>query len=589
MYPTQQPNIRDLGIIGDQKTCALIDKEGTVAWYCPERFDSPAVCSLLIDAKIGGYWSVKSTAEFKSRKYLDDSGVLRTEFGTGPEHFTLTDWMPFAEDSPAGIFRLTSPSSHPVVHSIRLKDNYGLGAVRLNKLGNNSVSIQGKEWRYVLIASHTVQPDSGLATVEIPAGAEGWVALFTSQVEEAEINREVIQKSLADTLRNWKELFSMVTYNGVYNDQLLNSCRAVCLMTHKPSGGIIAAATTSLPEGFGNGRNYDYRYVWLRDAAMIVSAHIRAIGMTGAATDFLGFLCSARTSNEDKRIMPFYDLDRNVAAPLKEIPLRGYKNQKPVVTGNGANEQLQLDANANVLLAAKQVYSQLDSKPNWETVRIIADFLADNWHRKDHGIWEEHLEEHFTSSKVIAAKSLEFIADNADTDAQAQKWLRAAADIRRFVAEHCMTETGAYAVYAGSPHVDVTAALYPVWLYDKPDSPEMLATMREIEEKHREDDLYYRRLEQFDASQEGVFLAGSLWVAQYYVMRDDFVKARQIIEATLRFANDLGYLAEEGDVATGEMLGNFPQTFVHASLMGVIVDLHAAESEKAGNELPGKG
>jgi GH15 family glucan-1,4-alpha-glucosidase len=578
MNPVHQPEIRDLAIIGDQKTCALIDKSGTIAWYCPERFDNQAMCSLLLDTEKGGFWAVDTQADYQSRRYQGKSSVLCTEYQVGSARFSLTDWMPYSHEALEGICRLSSPAPHPLTHRLKLRDEYGLEEVHLHRLDDKSVLIRTQAGVFTFISSHSLEIENGLIICTIPAEEEGWCYLATSKVNKGNINLAVIRQSLSVTLENWEERLKMVTFSGDYEEHILNSCRAICLMTHDKTGGIIAAATTSLPEGYGNGRNYDYRYVWLRDAAMIVSAHIRAVGMIDDAIAFLGFLCATRTRHQQERIMPFYNLDMNVVASLQEIPLRGYKGEKPVVTGNFANEQLQLDANANVLLAAKLIYSRTEEKPNWETVRIIADFLAENWRKKDHGIWEEGVKEHFTSSKVIAAKGLEFIAEYADTDEQAAKWRKAAREIREFVAAECLTESGAYAVYAGSQKVDVTAALFPVWLYDKPDSPEMKATIREIEACLKEGELYHRRLEEFDSYQEGVFLAGSLWMAQYYITLEDFGKARRILDAVLCFANDLGYLAEEGDIARGEMLGNFPQTFVHASLLGVIVDLDAAET-----------
>lgn len=580
MTQIQQSDIRDLAIIGDQKTCALIDKKATISWYCPERFDNQALCSLLLDDEQGGYWALDSPADYKGRTYLGKSSVLRTAYGLGEEQFTVTDWMPYADQGLEGICRLTSPAPAILTHRLKLRDHYGLEEVTLEHSDERKVKIATRKSQYRLVASHRIEIVDKIISVTVPAGQEGWCYLATSDAEDIGITSELIRQSLSQTLEKWEERLAMVDFKGLYQEHILNSCRAICLMTHEPTGGIIAAATTSLPEGYGNGRNYDYRYVWLRDAAMIVSAHIRAVGMTEDAVNFLGFLCSTRTKHKEERIMPFYNLDLDVAASLKEIPLNGYKGDLPVVIGNNANEQLQLDANANVLLAAKLIYSKTDDKPNWETVRIIADFLAENWHKKDHGIWEEGVKEHFTSSKVIAAKSLEFIADHAEHEEQAAKWLKAAKDIRAFVARECLTDTGAYAVYAGSQNVDVTAALFPVWLYDEPDCPEMKVTIREIEEHLREGDLYHRRLEEFDSCKEGVFLAGSLWVAQYYIMVGELDKARKILDAALVFANDLGYLAEEGDISVGEMLGNFPQTFVHASLMGVIVDLNAALQEK---------
>jgi len=576
MTHREQPEIRDLGIIGDQKTCALLDNNGTISWYCPERFDTPAVCSLLLDVEQGGFWAVESEAAFQKRGYLGRSSVLRTEFAT----FTLTDWMPYGNDELEGICRLTSESPTAIEHHIKLRDRNGLDRVDVKLRDDGSALVIGDRQVYILLASHPLQLDDETIRIKIPSRQEGWVHFSSSKEKIPVVNTALIKKSLAGTLSAWEEKLAMVDYTGSYENQVVNSCRAICLMTHIPSGGIVAAATTSLPEGYGNGRNYDYRFVWLRDSAMIVSAHIRAIGMTGDAMAFLRFLEQAKEKNQEKRFAPFYDLEMGVAPSLEELPLRGYKGEQPVVIGNKANHQLQLDANANVLLAAKLIYEKKEGKPQWSMVEKIADFVADNWQEKDHGIWEETTKQHFTSSKVIAAKALEFIAVHAETEKQKKKWHEAASNIRKFVAENCLTQSGAYAVYAGSQHVDVTAALYPVWLYCEPGSNEMRVTMQEIEATLKEGTLYHRRLECFDSNKEGVFLAASLWVAQYYVTQGNLDKARTIIDATLEFANDLGYLAEEGDVATGEMMGNFPQTFVHASLMGVIVDLKEAEKKQ---------
>ncbi|MPR32489.1 glycoside hydrolase family 15 protein [Salmonirosea aquatica] len=576
MTQPNQPEIRELGIIGDQRTCALLDKKGTIAWYCPARFDNPALFASLLDTEKGGFWEIEARSVFQKRGYLGRSSILRTKFDT----FTLTDWMPYQDDALEGVCRLISESHVPVTHRIRFRDNYGLGEVGIEKQDESTFLIIGDRKVYLLSSSHSIRYSGDEIRITIPPQEVGWVHFSSSRKHKGGITSELIGQSLADTLHSWEERLKIIDYTGAYAEHILNSCRAVCLMTHAPSGGIVAAATTSLPESSGSGRNYDYRYVWLRDSAMIASAHIRAVGMVEPAVKFLEFLEKAKEKNHDKRFVPFYDLGLGVAPPLEKIPLRGYKGEKPVVIGNDANHQLQLDANANVLLAAKLIYAKRGDKPHWKTVHRIADFVADNWHEKDHGIWEEGIEQHFTSSKVIAAKALEFIAVHAETEKQANKWNEAARQIRAFVDKHCLTRSGAYAVYAGSQHVDVTAALYPVWLFCEPNSPEMVATMQEIECTLKEGELYHRRLELFDSRKEGVFLAASLWVAQYYVMLDELEKARRIIDAALEFANDLGYLAEEGNVATGEMLGNFPQTFVHASLMGVIVDLNEAEKKR---------
>jgi len=342
-----------------------------------------------------------------------------------------------------------------------------------------------------------------------------------------------------------------------------------------------AAGTTSLPEQIGADRNYDYRFVWLRDTAMVVSALVRANDKGDEAERFLGFLCTGRHTNKKNLFVPFYDLDAKTAPDEITLPATGYKCSKPVRIGNGAFEQFQLNAQGNVLLAAKQIYNKNKEKPHWETIVRTAEHLVKNWNKKDHGIWEEHVKEHFPSSKILVAKSLEFLAEHAESNKQKETWLRTAEKIRAFISENCMTSDGAYAVYAGSEAVDLTAALYPVWWYDKPDSNAMKQTMKRIEQEYKEGELYHRHLIMSDAKAEGVFLAGCLWVAQYYVMLKDLKKAKTIIDAVLQFLTDLGFLPEEGDVKTGELLGNIPQTFVHSSLMGIIMDYNAALNSTA--------
>lgn len=242
-------------------------------------------------------------------------------------------------------------------------------------------------------------------------------------------------------------------------------------------------------------------------------------------------------------------------------------------------DQLQLDANANVLLTAKMIYNKFGTKEHWETIEAIADFLVERWHEKDHGIWEEKSKEHFTSSKVIVSKALEFIAEFSEDEGQKKRWLEASKKIKDFVMEECLTKEGAFATFPGSENVDITAALFPIWLFTETDSPEMKKTIELLEKKHREGDLYHRTLENYDASKEGVFLAGCFWMAQYYTMADNLPKAEKIINAALEFSNDLGLFGEEGDVKSGEMLGNFPQTFAHASFVGAIIDLNNKQNK----------
>jgi len=313
---------------------------------------------------------------------------------------------------------------------------------------------------------------------------------------------------------------------------------------------------------------------------MIVSALTRAGSDGHEEHKFLDFICAAMYE-VDEPVVPFFTLDYKPAPGGEELHhLTGYAQSRPVRIGNDANQQLQLDAISNVLLAAKLIYNKYNTHAHWQLVSKLADYLADHWHERDHGMWEETQKQHYTSSKVVAAVSLEFIAEQSDDDAQQQRWRQAAADIRQFVRQKCLTPEGAYAVYAGSENVDVSAILFPIWAYTDAEAPEVLKTIEMLERDYCRNNLFRRHLVDFDSRREGAFLAGTFWVAQYWVMRRNWQKFEQVMAAALAFMNDVGLMPEEGDPDTGAFLGNIPQTFVHASLIGAVIDYKKAKQEE---------
>ncbi len=559
--------IRDLGIIGDRRTCAMITTQGEVVWYCPHRFDKPSIFSRLIDPAKGGFWKFSYDGkEFLDRDYQERSALLTSRY----KNLEVIDFMPLNHGR-EGICRIFSKAPVDIKNEIFPKPFYGVGLpeYEINE-EQNSISISRS---FHLTASHPLTVVTGRIMFTIPKGEKGWAFLSTGDLKVDVQTTEVLKWKEA-TLLAWKKIASQVGYKGKYEKEVNNSLRALQLLTFQENGGIIAAATTSLPEVPGEHRNYDYRYVWLRDSAMITSALLRADSKGEEEKKFLSFLCDAKFRNSQKILLPFYSLDKLVAQPEEELPLAGYQASRPVRTGNNAMAQLQLDANANVLLAAKLIYERFPEKDHWETVSSIAEELVERWKEKDHGIWEETAKEHFTSSKAIVAKAMEFISEFTDEKEQKERWLNTAREIRQFINKNCLTKDGAYATYPGSEKVDITAALFPVWLFTEPDSPEMKKTISILEEKHRDGQLYRRTLSCYDASKEGVFLAGCFWMAQYYIMANDLEKAERIIDTALKFSNDLGFFSEEGNVEREEMLGNFPQSFVHASFIGAILDLN---------------
>ncbi len=565
------PAIRDLAIIGDRRTTALVTNTGAIVWYCPKRFDYPSLFAALLDLDRGGSWTVQiPDATCARRSYLEDSGVLETTLVTPAGELQVTDWMPMGDHTPGGICRQFSAAPTDITITLQPAPDY---ARRSPHFQYKEQAIQIDEQHY-LYASHPLTLKGKQIDCIIPQGETGWNLLVDAPLTIPIENQ--LKLWLEETLQCWRQITTHATYHGPYEREVAASIRALRLLTFEDNGGIIAAPTTSLPEVIGGQRNYDYRYVWLRDAGMIVSVLTRAGSDGTEARRFLDFICGYDRDSGNQPLMPFSTLDGETALSEESLDLMGYCHSKPVMIGNAAKDQLQLDAYGNVLLAAKLIYNRFDTREHWSLITEIADFLVDHWHDPDYGIWEERDKQQYTSSKVIAACGLKFIADVAQTADQAHRWRAAEQSIRQFIAQHCLTSEGAYAVIAGSEAVDVTAALFPVWAYTEPDTPEMITTMQVLERDYATGYLYRRHLQDFDSQMEGAFLAGTFWVAQYWIMRRDLQRARSIIDAALEFANDLGLFAEEADPETKQMLGNFPQTFVHAAFIGAVIDLKTA-------------
>lgn len=564
--------IRDLGVIGDRRTAAVLDRMGRILWYCPCRFDGPSLFAGLLDPE-GGEWRIDmDCAAPGPRRYLDGSGMLETHL-TGPEgDLVVLDWMTSGPQAPVGVLvREFGTAPAPVRVTLDPRPDYARRTATLSVEGDTA-NIEGMR----LHGSHPLRMSDGTVVMDVPKGEAGWMIFSDAPISRPD--RATLDNWRGHTLGHWEGLDEAVNYEGVFADDLQRSLRAIRLCTHEESGATTAAVTTSLPEIAGGGRNWDYRYVWLRDAGMIVSALLRLCRKDSEGEQYLKFICRCSGTSENYPMAVFTDLDCETAPPETELPFEGWRGSRPVRIGNGAADQLQLDAYANVAMAAKLLYREGSSqgRAHWDVVADICDFLSRNWREPDHGIWEETPPKPYVSGKVVAACALESAADYG-SEAEAARWRRAAGEIRDWVARNGLTSEGAYAVYPGSDEVDVTAALFPVWDYCAADTPEMLATIEALERDWSPDGLlYHRRLECADGTEEGVFVAAGFWVAQYWVMRGDLDRAHAIIEAGIAQGNDLGLLSEEADPRSGEMLGNIPQSFAHAGMIGAVIDLNRA-------------
>jgi GH15 family glucan-1,4-alpha-glucosidase len=569
--------LQDLALIGDRRTCALLDKQGNIVWYCPRRFDNPSLFAHLLDPEEGGSWTLDIKGmTFDKREYLEDSALLQTYFKGEKGNLVLEDFMPL-DGRFYGLCRSLSPAPVPYAMQLTPRPNYARQPPVLELKGEKHAIL---EYDFHLYSSHPLSVERESISCQVPAGEKAWFIFAEKALDKPE---EMLEEVREFSLKNWREVASHITYKGPYEAAVRQSLRLLRMLTYARNGGIIAAATTSLPEVLGGARNYDYRYVWLRDAAMIVSALARAGSDGKEERKFLDFMC-ASMHRIPKPVVPMLTLDMQPAGSMQELNFKGYKGSSPVHYGNEASDQLQLDANSNVLIAAKVIYNRYNTREHWDTIQNMANFLVEHWQEKDHGIWEETSKHHYTSSKVIASISLQYIAQHSEDEKEKQRWQDTSKQIRKWVDENCLTSAGAYAVYTGSEDVDVSAVLFPLWRYTEADAAAMLKTVELLERKYCENHLYRRHLVDFDSGKEGAFLAGTFWMAQYWVMRKDWEKVETILGAALRFMNDVGIMPEEGDPQTGEWLGNLPQTFVHASLIGAIIDYKEArygENERA--------
>jgi len=557
-----QDLIRDLAVISDRRSCALLNKQGDIVWYCPNRFDAAAIFSSLLDTAEGGSWTIRADhKDFLGRRYEGRSSVIHSNFAINGNGFTITDFMAMDADA-SGICRIFSTAPGAIHHNIKIKGDYGLRQESYRQISATTICID--ESGLFLHSSHPLSIDGGSIRLIVGKGERSWAYLGIAN----ELDEDRMHELLEITLQKWRELETLVDYHGPYENQVRYSLRALQQMVYEPSGGIIAAATTSLPEVIAGERNYDYRYVWVRDAALITSSLTQIITNGELEEKFLAFISGAMEKNREEHASCFYAVDGSTLSDkVRQLPLAGYFGSRPVQVGNSAAKQFQLDAEANVLIACSIIYQKSGEIIYWDTVEKIADYICRSWQRKDNGIWEEEQIQHYTSSKAFAARGLELIAPYQSNEQVRKKWLENASMIRAFISEKCITKKGAFSVYPGSDKVDIACALFvPFGIYNAKD-PNMLATIAELETNYSDQQLYRRNLLEFDASKEGVFLAGSCWIAHYYAIAGNIQQSKTIIDRVLDYSNDLGYFAEEADTKSGQLLGNFPQTFVHSSFI----------------------
>ena len=597
------PSIADHGLVGDLRTAALVATDGTIDWFCPGRFDAPSVFASILDPDAGSWRLGPDDEEARSQQYYHpETNILVTRFMTEQGVVEVQDFMP--------VLRAHDPDHRQrlVRRVVGLRGCVELTmamaprpdyATTMPELSTEDDVVRFADGDVHLALSSTVDVEVAdhAATAHV-ALRTGESALFVLEVlapgEPARGCSEADVDELFDaTARFWRGWLAQSTYTGRWREWVDRSALTLKLLCHEPSGGIIAAPTTSLPEHIGGTRNWDYRYVWVRDAAFSVYALLR-LGFTDEASAFVRFLSerlgeAADDGVDTEELGPLrvlYDLDGAIPHERELDHLAGHRGSRPVRVGNGAVDQLQLDVYGELIDSVYlfDKHGRGISHDAWTDLRRIVSWLMDNWERPDAGMWEIRGEPRtHTTSLVMSWVAVERMMRVARRRGLPGDLTELAAT-RDAIYERVMTECwndelGAFTAFAGGDVLDAGTLLMPMVKMLAPDDPRFLSTLALVEERLVSDSLVLRYdADTFDdgveggADGEGTFSLCSFWYVEALTRAGRLDDARLALEKMFTYANHLGQYAEQVGL-NGEQLGNFPQGFTHLGLISAVINL----------------
>jgi len=591
--------IRDYALVGDGRTAALIARDGSVDWLCLPNLDSPSVFARILDAERGGSFRLEPTGAFEAeRRYLESSNVLETTFTTAGGRVRVTDAMTLTDSrqiSPMRELVRKVEALSGTVHmrwALEPRFGYGRAETRIERRAGRWFAHTGGD-ALVLGVSSADKGDLRDSVISgelsLASGESDVFSLSAADREPAVIpGREDAERRLEHTKRFWPEWAGRVRYEGAWPEAVTRSALALKLLTFAPSGAIVAAPTTSLPEWIGGLRNWDYRFTWLRDASYTLDALLR-LGYQDEAHAFFWWLMHASRLTQP-RLDVLYRLDGSERTRERVLPeLTGYRGSRPMRIGNGAREQVQLDVYGAVLEAIwlyGRAVGRLDGDTGREVARI-ADYVTKHWRDKDNGIWEVRADRsHYIQSKGLCWVALDRACDLGKSGLipdRSERWRAAADELRAWVDEHGWDdELQSYVRAPELREVDASMLTLAVFGYE---SERMDATIAAVDRELREGPYVYRyRGGDGLAGDEGAFLTCSFWLVDAYARTGRLDDANALMEELVGLANDVGLYSEEIDPRTGEFLGNFPQALTHLALINAavrIADVEARGKERA--------
>jgi GH15 family glucan-1,4-alpha-glucosidase len=576
--------IEDYAVIGDGRTAALVAKDGAIDWLCLPNLDSPSTFSALLDAVRGGSFSLSPAIPFQStRRYLPRTNVLETTFSTERGSVRLLDAMTLPGDRLDPMRELVRSMEGvsgrvPMRWRCAPRFDYGRSQPRCEWRHGVPLMLSGNEAIGIMSwgAGSPVFRDAGAeAECEIGAGERGLLAMTSAFAEPLVLpGRKDVEARLEQTIRFWENWSHSHDHSGPWADLVLRSALALKLMIFAPSGGSVAAPTTSIPENIGGQRNWDYRFCWIRDSNFMIDALIQLGYYDEAHSLFWWFMQATALTVPELHVL--YRLDGGVGTPEREIDLAGYRGSRPVRVGNAAAGQTQLDI-YGALFETAWLYSEGHEPLDQDTGAVlgrIADYVCRIWREPDSGIWEvRNGPFHFTHSKVMCWVALDRaarLAGRGELPARrAATWRREAEAIRTFVETECWSsDLQSYTRIAGSGDVDASLLMLPIVGYGDPGGARIRGTIDAVNRLLRRGDVVYRyHADDGVPGEEGCFLNCSFWLASALARCGRLDEATALMDRLAARANDVGLFSEEIDPESGAFLGNFPQALVHLALV----------------------
>ncbi len=606
------PPIADYGFLSDCEVTALVAPSGNVEWLCLPRMDGPSVFGSILDRDAGGFRLGPADVRVPAaRRYLPGTMILETSWGTPTGWIIVRDALligPWHHETERSERHRRAPTDydcdHVLLRTVRCVDGevqVSLDCSPVFDYGRTPAAWEYNGEGYSDATARGGNDDPVLRlTTDLRVGFEGGRAAARTLVKEGDTRFVAL---------SWSEHEPPTTYEGAYNRQvwtahhwqhwlargrfpdhpwreyLERSALTLKGLTYAPSGALVAAATTSLPEDPGGERNWDYRYTWIRDSTLTLWAMDR-LGFDWEADDFFSFIADVTGTGEDLQIMYGIDGERQLTEGTLDH-LEGYERSRPVRIGNGAFDQKQHDV-WGALLDTVYLHTRGSDRLDDRMWTILCRFVDDaikNWREPDRGIWEVRGEpQHFTASKVMCWVAVDRgakLARSRGQDERAGNWQREADEIKTDVLQHGVDDRGVFVQHYATTGLDASALLIPLVGFLPYDDPRLVATVHAIAEELTHDGLVLRyRVESTDdglSGEEGTFTICSFWLVSAWALIGEVDKARHLCEKLLRMASPLGLYAEELDAESGRHLGNFPQAFTHLGLINAVLHIMAAE------------